>query len=98
MDANFEFGFEDNKRQRDEYALKSAAAKKNLYEYTKASQENVQQWRHDQITKNRVSNIQWGLKGNSAMSKDIDSGNGNNKIKYSLKAKDSLNQTFTNMN
>ena len=54
---NFSFGFEDNKGQIADQAIKSAAAKKNLYEYTKASQENVSQWRQDQLTKNRVSNI-----------------------------------------
>lgn len=45
--ANFAFGFEDTKRQTYDQKIKSAAIKKNLYEYTKSSQENVSQWRHD---------------------------------------------------
>ena len=34
---NFHFGFDDNQRVAKDQAIKSAAAKKSLYEYTKAS-------------------------------------------------------------
>lgn len=60
--ATFAFGFEDNQRNQNDSAAKAVVAQKNLYEYTKISQANMPEWRQDQLTKNHVSNIQWGLK------------------------------------
>ena len=62
---NFHFGFDDNQRVAKETAIKSAAAKKSLYEYTKASQDQTSQWRKEQTARNRVSNIKWGGKTDS---------------------------------
>lgn len=45
---------------------RATAAKKSLYEYTKASNEDNFEWRKQQIVRNRNSNIQWGLKREDA--------------------------------
>ena len=59
---NFAFGFEDNKRNQNDVVVKTAVAAQKLYDYTKSSQEGGAQRIKDQLTKNRVSNISWGLK------------------------------------
>ena len=84
---NFHFGFEDRKEFINELAQKSAAAKKNIYEYTKASQETGPQWRREQILKNRVSSIQWGLK----------SGDSKSNPNLNQSSKGLMNKTFSNM-
>jgi len=45
--------------------MRSEAAKKSLYEYTKDSQQNLEYWRKETELKNRHSNITWGLKAQS---------------------------------
>lgn len=45
---------------------RETAAKKSLYEYTKASNEDNFEWRKQQLVRNRDSNIQWGLKREDA--------------------------------
>lgn len=64
---NFKFGFQEE-GQFDSFAQlnKTAAAKKSLYEYTKATSENNNEWRQQQLNRNRNSNIQWGLKREDA--------------------------------
>ena len=60
---NFKFGFDDTLASNKDLAMRSEAAKKSLYEYTKNSQQGLEFWRKETELKNRASNITWGLKG-----------------------------------
>ena len=62
---NFKFGF-DKTAPNPETLHRTAAMKKSLYEYTKASNDTNFEWRNQQIVRNRASNIQWGLKREDA--------------------------------
>lgn len=42
--------------------IKTEAAKKSIYEYTKVGSDHTNQLRKDTFVMNRESNIQWGLK------------------------------------
>ena len=63
---NFKFGFEEGQFESEASMTRASAAKKSLYEYTKASNVDNFEWRKQQIVRNRNSNIQWGLKREDA--------------------------------
>jgi len=54
---NFSFGFEDAKSLAQERLQRSVANKKDLYEQTKGSQQNNNNWIYEQLRKNRETNI-----------------------------------------
>ena len=87
---NFSFGFEDSKRQNDDKVNQQNAAQKSIYEQTQKSQENIGAWRKEQLTKNRTSNIQWGLKAEAPVSFDTTYGD-------KLSKRSTMNQTFSNL-
>lgn len=62
---NFKFGFEDPHTSSKDLMLKSEAAKRSLYEYTKNSQQDISQTRKNTEIRNRASNISWGLKSST---------------------------------
>ena len=85
---NFKFGFDDPSALAKDQALKSEVAKQSLYDYTKSSQADISDWRKKQEIKNRVSNIQWGLKPLPASVNRYGSTPGN-------AAEDPMNRTFS---